>query len=879
MSTIRDPAYITDAGRTMMTAGGDVTYTKAVLYDQDISHLTSDQIKALTIIGSPLREVKVGISDKQNTDRGTTVILEATFQNDNLANDLPYTAVGFFAQKGSDEKLIAVAVANTGAYLAATSPDGVATDALDLKLAITIGDATNVTATVDPAGSVTPATLNGAINKVTHDLTAKIDVKADQDDTEKSLATKADKTTVESDLATKADQSSLDETNAEVAKKANSEDVTKQLATKANVSDVDDALSKKDDTADVDQKIATVNKSVSDLSDTVSANKTATDASLATKANASDVADNVKTLQANIDTKADKATVDEEIGKIDFSPYARIVDVYSKTDANKLLDAKADKTALNSYDTITDVDSKIKTVTDLANTKVDATYSYSKAELDKKLLALSTDTSGKVNADQVATMIEGKADKTDVDAKIKTVTDLANTKADASDVYTKKAVDDAFSTRDSNITNAANLAKQAQDTANTKANSSDVYIKADVDGKTSGTIITAFDVASKTATKEIGAYNHRRLVDQGVLGQFADAINAVNGTNRIANAVDVNTLTGEEGKVHVYLLPNSGNTNTPNWISDKRGNLIVINYDGNAKTQLWFPVGSGNDKSIGVRYWEGKNYPVWNRIAIQSDIDDLLIKISSAKNAATQANSNADSRLPLAGGSMNTNAQISFNDGTMGKLGGLTWNGSTDSAKIYGDVTANDNLDLAFDLGDDGSNHFSFRRNGSETSAITSDGHYTGTVDWGHVNGRPQDQIDKINTDNPLFRMIANSNTWNDIFGVDNGRNVLTSLRINSGGSGVLLNDFAAGIGFGGADTKGVLSVAYQNHQARITGGNGAGPVWSEDVAWKSDINDLRNQVQQLRENQFEVQTFTDATAAANWEAQRQGKRMAIVNK
>ncbi len=341
--------------------------------------------------------------------------------------------------------------------------------------------------------------------------------------------------------------------------------------------------------------------------------------------------------------------------------------------------------------------------------------------------------------------LDNKADKTDVNAKIKTVTDLANTKADASDVYTK----------------------------------------ADVDCKTSGTIITAFDVASKTPTEEIGAYNHRRLVDQGVLGQFADAINDVNGTNRIANAVDVNTLTGEKCKVHVYLLPNSDNTNTPNWVSDNRGDLIVINYDGNAKTQLWFPVGSGNDKSIGVRYWEGNNYPAWNRIAIQSDIDSLLDQVNDAKN----------------------------------------------------------------------------------------------TANWDNINGRPQDQIDKINTDNPLFRMIANSNTWNDIFGVDNGRNVLTSLRINSGGSGVLLNEFAAGIGFGGADTKGVLSVAYQNHQARITGGNGAGPVWSEDVAWKSDINDLRNQVRELRENQFEVQTFTDATAAANWEAQRQGKRMAIVNK
>lgn len=384
----------------------------------------------------------------------------------------------------------------------------------------------------------------------------------------------------------------------------------------------------------------------------------------------------------------------------------------------------------------------LEQLTETLKTKADITAIPDKTATEEgikqaKELAQEADTKAQ-NA------LDNKADKTDVNAKIKTVTDLANTKADASDVYTK----------------------------------------ADVNGKTSGTIITAFDIASKTPTEEIGAYNHHRLVDQGVLGQFADAINAVNGTNHIANAVDVNTLTGEAGKVHVYLLPNSDNTNTPNWVSDHRGDLIVINYDGNAKTQLWFPVGSGNDKSIGVRYWEGNNYPAWNRIAIQSDIDSLLDQVNDAKN----------------------------------------------------------------------------------------------TANWDNINGRPQDQIDKINTDNPLFRMITNSNNWNDIFGVNNGRNVLTSLRINAGGSGALLNDFAAGIGFGGADTKGVLSVAYQDHQARITGGNGAGPVWSEDVAWKSDINDLRNQVQQLRENQFEVQTFTDATAAANWEAQRQGKRMAIVN-
>lgn len=539
MSTIRDPAYITDAGRTMMTAGGDVTYTKAVLYGQDISHLTSDQVKALTTIGSPLKEVKVGISDKQSSDKGTTVILEATFQNDNLKADLPYSAVGFFAQKGNDEKLIAIAVANAGAYLTATSPDGVATDALDLKLAIAIGDATNVTATVDPAGSVTPATLNGAINKATHDLTAQID-------------TKADKTTVEQELAIK----------------ANSTDVDKKLATKANSSDVytkkqvDDAFSSRD---------------------------------------------------ATIATKADKATVDAEISKIDFTPYAKTADV------NK----------------------EIKTVTDLANTKVDATYSYSKAELDKKLLALSTDTSGKVDANQVATMIEGKADKTDLDNEIKAVTDLANTKANTVDV-------------DSKI-------KTVTDLANTKANSADVYTKNETDSR--------IDEAKNTVQSNLDSVK-----------------NELNTTiNTKANSDDVFTKTSIDSAFHTRD-----------------------------------------------------------------------ININKAQSTADGAQTTANNALPKAGGNMNLRSTINWNGGGIndrtGNLGGLYWSGGSDTASIYGDQNANDNLDLVFDLGDDGSNHFSFRNKGGEVAAIQSNGQYTGTIDWGNVLGRPDvaTHADVNNAVNPI---------------------------------------------------------------------------------------------------------------------------------
>ncbi|WP_261974807.1 pyocin knob domain-containing protein [Lactobacillus crispatus] len=112
----------------------------------------------------------------------------------------------------------------------------------------------------------------------------------------------------------------------------------------------------------------------------------------------------------------------------------------------------------------------------------------------------------------------------------------------------------------------------------------------------------------------------------------------------------------------------------------------------------------------------------------------------------------------------------------------------------------------------------------------------------------------KQNIATPLFREIQNSNSWQDIFGVGNPNSVLTSIRIDAGGSGPLLNDFAAGVGFGGADTKGVLSVGYHNNQARITGGNGNGPVWSEDIAWKSDISNLQNIINQQNQT---IQSLT----------------------
>lgn len=700
MSTIRDPAYITDAGRTMMTAGGDVTYTKAVLYGQDISHLTSDQVKALTTIGSPLREVKVGISDKQNTDRGTTVILEATFQNDNLANDLPYTAVGFFAQKGNDEKLIAVAVANTGAYLTATSPDGIATDALDLKLAIAIGDATNVTATVDPAGSVTPATLNGAINKATHDLTSRID-------------TKADKMTVESELAIK----------------ANSTDIDKKLATKANSSDVytkkqvDDAFSSRD---------------------------------------------------ATIATKADKATVDAEISKIDFTPYA--------------------KTA--------DVSEQIKAVSDEVATKVGADYSYSKAQLDEKLLALSTDTNGEVNATQVADMITGKADKADVDKSFKAVNDSLATKADQATTYSKTDVDKLLSAKDDTTDVDAKI-KTVTDLANTKASQDSL-------NKLSQTVDTKADKA--TVDAEIGKID------------FTPYAKTVDVDSKVKTVTDL--------------------ANTKDSTADVDAKIKDVTDKVNTKA---------DQSNVNNQVQDAKN-------AATSRADNLQSQVNNLKGARTANSPDFDS-LTDSGPYYVTNPEKGKNSPYGGIWGTLIISNGADHRIVQTYYPDNDDSPFYRMKVD---NNWQPWRQMAKMSDISN----------------LQNQINtKHNIATPLFREIQNSNSWQDIFGVGNPNNGLTSLRIDAGGSGPLLNDFAAGVGFGGADTKGVLSVGYHNNQARITGGNGNGPVWSEDIAWKSDINsllntistlqnqvnDLINQINYIKQNYLQGKRFP-----ANQEAQAQ---------
>lgn len=56
-----------------------------------------------------------------------------------------------------------------------------------------------------------------------------------------------------------------------------------------------------------------------------------------------------------------------------------------------------------------------------------------------------------------------------------------------------------------------------------------------------------------------------------------------------------------------------------------------------------------------------------------------------------------------------------------------------------------------------------------------------------------------------------------------------------------------------------------------------AGYAKSTDVASKAQITDLQNQISELKESNFEVQTFKDETSGKTWEAQKPGHRLAII--
>lgn len=182
----------------------------------------------------------------------------------------------------------------------------------------------------------------------------------------------------------------------------------------------------------------------------------------------------------------------------------------------------------------------------------------------------------------------------------------------------------------------------------------------------------------------------------------------------IKNNTDLNTIK-TPGMYHARGTDGIANSPIPAWFD------IMVNSDGMQNgTQM---LHAKKENQVYVRSWyNGNTFTDWQRI---TNAGDLATKLS------------------LSGGSMqkgswiNWDAQSPYN-AHEGNIGGIQWNGASDSIKIFGDNNASNNLDLAIQLGDDDSGHISFRRaDGDEVAAINMDGYYTGSVGWNNIRSKP----------------------------------------------------------------------------------------------------------------------------------------------
>ena len=222
---------------------------------------------------------------------------------------------------------------------------------------------------------------------------------------------------------------------------------------------------------------------------------------------------------------------------------------------------------------------------------------------------------------------------------------------------------------------------------------------------------------------------------------------------------------------------------------------------------------------------------------------------------------NHDGRyLKLSGGTMTSDALIRFADsGTQGARGGLYWTGQSDYAKLYAEETAGNNLDLVIQFGDDNSNGLSIRNKSNvQTSYISAGGVITtgtfkGNLDWSYitnkpatatrwpswaeVTGKPSSFTPSTHThglSNSVFFLsmpsISGNAKWKEIFGYPVNYNLLLSVRINSPAPEWCVGNYGSGILYGGRDTKGFMSSAYNEPLIMWAGGNGSSddsvPKW-----------------------------------------------------
>ena len=164
----------TAEGSKMLTAvdgaKGKITYTKAILYAQDIKGMSDDEQRALTSLDEEQMSTPVVVTEINDN----TVTVSASFNNAKLTKDITFNSIGWFAKTSVDdqERLLAVTPSDAEQTIVAGS-SGASTSALDINMAFARSD--NATVVIKPTetGLISQTQLDAAINQVKINLEAE----------------------------------------------------------------------------------------------------------------------------------------------------------------------------------------------------------------------------------------------------------------------------------------------------------------------------------------------------------------------------------------------------------------------------------------------------------------------------------------------------------------------------------------------------------------------------------------------------------------------------------------------------------------------------------------------------------------------------------
>ena len=191
-------------------------------------------------------------------------------------------------------------------------------------------------------------------------------------------------------------------------------------------------------------------------------------------------------------------------------------------------------------------------------------------------------------------------------------------------------------------------------------------------------------------------------------------------------------------------------------------------------------LGTHNGERSGFYFTKGNPFWRYNDGSVNSEIQHPKKSgiIALTSDIPNKNSWNYDDRyLKLTGGTMASDALITFSDsGTEGARGGFHWAGQSDWVKLYASETAENNLDLVIQFGDDNSNGLSIRNKSNlQTSYISSNGVITtgtfvGNLDWTYITNKPSS-----------YTPSAHTHAWDSLTHTSNIENqaILTNGKTN----------------------------------------------------------------------------------------------------